>query len=264
MATMSSVPWVCFGALLLFCCFAPARSDESGQPPIAVNVDWNKVVGQATPTSYGINAFTAFDPVNSSNVKYQSNLAYLGSGLIRFHSWDMISDSKVNASGWLDVADKKWDAGKITASLAPFKGSQAAILINIPGFPPWFKTTDDMLDENEVKSYADFCADLVRIVNLQAKDNVKYWEITNERDDPYWNHPLQNNATPHVADLAQLFNECSRAMKAVDPTINTGGPCRCTSRSSPAAKRICERRPAQSRFLFHSRLRQPARRTTVT
>jgi xylan 1,4-beta-xylosidase len=192
--------------------------------PVAVTVDWSGVAGQTSPQSYGVNGFTAFDPINAANPKYQQNLAYMGVGIIRFHSWDMINDSSVSASGWLDVKNQKWDAQKIEASLAAFKGSKAAILINIPGFPAWFKTQDDILDAGEVGRYAAFCAELVKIVNLQNKNAVKYWEITNERDDPYWVHALQNNGLVHTAALAELFNQCALAMKAVDPTIKTGGP----------------------------------------
>ena len=213
------------GLALVSC--ARLNADETAGAsgtPTPISIDWNTVVGKTTPYSYGIDGFTAFDPVNAANTKYQGNLAYLGVGLIRFHSWDMIADSHVNTSGWLDVQNKCWDAAKIQAALAPFKGSKAAILINIPGFPSWFKTTDDILDPADAKAYADFCASLVRIVNVQNKAGVKYWEITNERDDPYWVHPLQNKGTVRVADLAKLYTQCAMAMKAVDPTIQTGGP----------------------------------------
>jgi xylan 1,4-beta-xylosidase len=197
---------------------------DAPEAPIVINVDWPGVAGSASAQSYGVDGFTAFDPVNAANPKYQQNLAYMGVGVIRFHSWDMITDSSLNATGWLDVKNQGWDAKKIEASLSAFKGSKAAILINIPGFPSWFKTQDDILDASEVGRYAAFCADLVKIVNVQNKNQVKYWEITNERDDPYWVHPLQNNGVVRTAALAELFNQCAHAMKAVDPTIKTGGP----------------------------------------
>ena len=193
-------------------------------PPIVITADWSAKAGTTTSQNYGVDGFTAFDPVNAANPKYQQNLAYLGVGLIRFHSWDMITDSSLIPCGWLDMKNQQWDASKIASALAAFKGSKAALLINIPGFPAWFKTEDDMLDASEVGRYAAFCAELVKIVNIQNKNKVRYWEITNERDDPYWNNALQNNGVVHTAALVDLFNQCARAMKAVDPTIQTGGP----------------------------------------
>ena len=40
-------------------------------------------------------------------------MAHMNPGLIRLHSWEMMGDSKTTPSGWVDTANKTWDAAKI-------------------------------------------------------------------------------------------------------------------------------------------------------
>jgi len=65
--------------------------------------------------------------------------------------------------------------------------------------------------------FAEFCADLVKIVNIDHKLGIKYWEIPNERESGFTDSGLS------VSDMSTLVQIASQAMKAVDPTIKVGG-----------------------------------------
>ncbi|CAN0518817.1 unnamed protein product, partial [Scytosiphon promiscuus] len=63
--------------------------------------------------------------------------------------------------------------------------------------------------------FANWCADLVQIVNVDQGRNVVLWELTNERDEVY-----DNDNT----ELGKIFNISANACLAVDPSIKVGGP----------------------------------------
>jgi hypothetical protein len=212
--------------------FLPAQAAPAS-PPVAITVDWKRGVASATPRSYGLNAFSGFDPAITTNPTYQANLRFMAPGLLRLHNWGMMGDSGKDSSGWIDTTHQRWDAAKIKAALAGFSLYQP-LLINIPGWPKWLdKDKDGFLDSDQTEAYAQFCAQLVQIVNHDLKKRVVYWEVTNEQDGRYfvdlhtngsWG-PLKDAARPdRVEELANIYNRCAAAMKAVDPMIQVGGP----------------------------------------
>ncbi|MFD2614944.1 fibronectin type III domain-containing protein [Paenibacillus gansuensis] len=201
---------------------APMASAETGAVP--VKVDWKKETGKVTDFMYGLNAFQAFNPEVSGNPVYNKNLNYMNPGVLRFHSWELMGDSKTTRNGWIDTANRKWDADKIKASIQGLSPDHPEIMINIPGWPSWMDTNNDgYLDQDQIQAFAEFCADLVRIVNVDGGFKVKYWEPTNERDDPYYVHFRNAGQADRLDELIGIYNECAKAMKAVDPTIHTGG-----------------------------------------
>ncbi|NJM16466.1 MAG: hypothetical protein HC896_14780 [Bacteroidales bacterium] len=133
---------------------------------------------------------------------------------IRYHSWEMIG---TGVNGWLN-ASGDWDAAKINNAMSGAYTFNPEILINIP-WPPDSKgwlNTDGTLKTANYGDFANWCADLVNIVNIQQGRNVEYWEISNERDDLY------NGAAMH--ELGVIFNEVAAAIKAVDGSVKVGGP----------------------------------------
>ena len=194
--------------------------------PVQAEVDWSKTMWKAGRNDYSLNAFKGFDPKDSNDLKYQENILRMNPGLLRFHSWRVIDDSNAKSDGWVKIAEKEWDAEKIKRTMdgwsSFYKGD---ILMNIPGWPTWFKRQGKAaLDPSEYDNYARFCADLVRIINVDQKRGVKYWEITNEQDGVYWIDPRKNNEPDNLEALVTIYNKCAEAMKRVDPTIQTGGP----------------------------------------
>jgi len=193
---------------------------------VQVDVDWSKVSSKTNRNSYSLNAFKGFNPGDSNDPKYQENISYMNPGLLRFHSWRMLDDSAQKPDGWVKLAEKQWDAEKIRSTMdgwaSFYKGD---ILMNIPGWPEWFKRQGKAaLDPSEYDNYANFCADLVKIINVDQKRGVKYWEITNEQDGTYWVDPKKNKEADNLPALVTIYNKCAEAMKKVDPTIQTGGP----------------------------------------
>jgi Glycosyl hydrolases family 39 len=193
---------------------------------VHADVDWSKVMCKADRNSYSLNAFRGFDPKDSNDPKYQENISFMNPGLLRFHSWRMLDDSAQKPDGWVQLAEKRWDAEKIRRTMDGWASSyKGDILINIPGWPAWFKRQGKAaLDPSEYDNFANFCADLVKLINVDQKRGVKYWEITNEQDGTYWVDPKKHNEPDNLPALVTIYNKCAEAMKKVDPTIQTGGP----------------------------------------
>jgi xylan 1,4-beta-xylosidase len=210
-----------------------------------VTIDWSKREKTVTTRRhFSVNGQRAFNPEVTGNPAYIRGVRYLNPGLFRYHSTGMYKPGK-DASGtsggsWVDYENKTWHRERIKNALeglAFIPGDE--VMINISGWPLWMDADKDgFLDDDRIDAFAAFCADLVRFVNLELKRGVRYWEITNEKDFIYWRRQLASGnenellgaarqkapAKPRTAELAAIYNRAALAMKAVDPTIKTGGP----------------------------------------
>jgi xylan 1,4-beta-xylosidase len=217
---------------------APSAPTVAAGGPVAVRVDWAATTRATTRHSFGLNGFTAFNPENVAHPKYQANMAYMNPGLVRYHSAEMMGDSS-RANGWLDHGAKRWDAAKIKRALDAWRPKTGQALITIPWWPEWMdKNKDSLLDADEYDNFAAFCADLVRIVNVDLEKNVTYWEATNERDGPYWADRIKKNEPDRLDELVKIYNTCAAAMKRVDPAIKVGGPAAARSDLIPYLRRF--------------------------
>ncbi|MFC4779444.1 fibronectin type III domain-containing protein [Paenibacillus sp. GCM10023252] len=215
------------GAALLSITLAatPITPVQASASPAAVpvQVNWKEEKGKVSDFMYGLNGFQTFNPEVSGSEEYNKKLNYMNPGLLRLHSWEVMNDSS-EPNGWIDKANKRWDAAKIKQALEALSPEHPELLLNIPGWPEWMDTdSDGYLDSDKVQDYADFSAELVRIVNVDNDFKVKYWEPTNERDDPYYVHFRNNNEPDRLDELTNIYNVTAKAMKAVDPSIQTGG-----------------------------------------
>jgi len=212
---------------------AGAASAASAAAPVPVAVDWGSKLSETTPFSFGLNGFMAFDPAIAGHPQYQRNLDYMNVGFLRYHAAEAMNDYRDHHRGWLDKTNRTWAKDRIRAALAAMPGDGPVKLIDIYGWPSWMKTYDvrdakgavvaTLLDPSEFDNFAAFCAELVRFVNVESGFGVKYWEITNERDDIYY-VKLRNAGLPDKLDeLIEMYNRAAKAMKAVDPGIKTGG-----------------------------------------
>ncbi|BDP43939.1 hypothetical protein DAETH_39080 (plasmid) [Deinococcus aetherius] len=207
-------------------------------PPVNVSVNWDQTLFRTSPLGYGLNGFKAFDPQNAASAKYNENLRYMNPGILRYHSMEMMGDSGTTPNGWIDTANRRWDAEKINTALKNL-GADPVRLINIPTWPSWMDTDkDDLLDPGMEDAFANFCADLVRIVNVQGRNRVMYWEPTNERDDVYFVRPTNAGQPDRLNDLIDIYNRAARAMKAVDPHIQVGGPAFARADLYPQVRRF--------------------------
>ncbi|MBD0254853.1 MAG: hypothetical protein ICV83_03965, partial [Cytophagales bacterium] len=178
-------------------------------------IHFDQPTGPVIPQgAFGLNLFQGFDPGQSGtpgNAAYKAAMAFMNPGMVRYHSWEMLGQS-TNRNGWL-TADNRWDAAKIKNALdgAP---AYPLVLMNIPGWPSAWQDAEGKLLPARYTDYANWCTDLLRIINVDQGRGIKYWEITNERDDLY-----KENSD----ELGRIFTQVAAAMKAVDPTIKTGG-----------------------------------------
>ncbi len=200
---------------------------------VTVRVDWSRVLTRTTALHYGLNAFHGFDPASAADKGYQENMSFMRPGLIRLHNGNMMGDSRKVPDGWIDTVKRGWDAEKIKRAMTNVYAYGPELLLNIPGWPDWMAAKDGTLAPEHRAEFVKLCADLTQIVNRNAARKVRYWEITNERDGPYYQEfhtgggtgPLKDAAKPdRTEELAALFNDCARAMKKRDPAILTGGP----------------------------------------
>ena len=191
----------------------PGRPDPAPSPELTaqVSVDWGATKEYITSLLFGSNDWAVIQNPASTlgDERFARSMAQTGITFVRLHNGGL-------SSAWTDHAAKTWDAAKIKAVYdAPYLRGKT-ILQNIPTWAPWMKTSDGLLSPSEYDAYAAFCADLVRIVNVQQHRHVKYWEPFNEEDISYFK-------AGRFDDLCLLYNKVAAAMKAVDPTIKVGG-----------------------------------------
>jgi xylan 1,4-beta-xylosidase len=205
---------------------------------VKVTVSWGRPVVRTTRKSFGINLSAAFDPGTSADPKHRENVGFLGPekpdegwpsqpldpALVRCRVMDMMKDSSAG-SGWLNLKPRGWDGAKIRRALDGFPPPGTEAILNIPGWPDWMDSDGDgFLDRDRYDEFAAFCATLVKIVNLDLKRGIRYWEITNEKDVQYWVPQAERKEPDRLKELAEIYNACARLMKAADPSILTGGP----------------------------------------
>ncbi len=182
---------------------------------VTVSADFGAKTGKKVNRRvFGLNAFKGFDPAITGNAQYRANMAAMNPGHIRYHSWEMVAPDHPN--GWVD-GDGNWKPSKIADAMDGAFPASAELLINIP-WPPSVKgwlNADGKLKTENYQDFANWCAQLVRIVNIDQGRKVKLWELTNERDELY----DENNA-----ELGKIWNLCAQACLAADPSIKVGGP----------------------------------------
>jgi len=213
--------------------------------PTAVNVtvNWADVQGRVTSESYGLNGYSAVAPSIAAEPQYGQNMTYMSPGLVRYHYARLTRGAATDIRSWVDIEAKTWDAPKIAAALDasdlwdPGGIYRPSRLVTIPTWPSWMKTysatavsgatsrtVNDLLDPSEYDAFAAFCAELVRILNIEQKRGIKYFEITNERDSLYYVPFRTDPNGTKLHELVEIYNRAAIAMKQVDPTIQVGGP----------------------------------------
>jgi hypothetical protein len=184
----------------------------SNTAPISasIRIDWNTKIAHSTPMNFGSNDFQIIDPKADADSKYHPLLAKIGLYLLRFHNGNL-------SDAWSDANTRTWKSDVIGAAYDSYGLRPPVIVQNIPGWPRWMKQDKGMLDPSEVDNYAQFAADLVKIVNHDQRRGIRYWEPLNEQDSAY-------KRAGKIDQLWMIYNKTAQAMKAVDPSIQVGGP----------------------------------------
>jgi Glycosyl hydrolases family 39 len=178
---------------------------------VKVNVDWKNAIAQTTPLLFGSNDYEITDLNKAKDLVFQKHLQDLDIGLIRIHHKEL-------SDRWTNATTKTWDENKIKAVFDVSYPQKPTIVQNIPGWTKWMKTDGDgLLDSSEYDRYADFCADLVTILNQRQHRNILYWEPFNEKEQEY-------EKAGKLDQLWQIYNLAAKAMKSRDSRIKVGGP----------------------------------------
>ena len=214
-----------FGAVLsltLVASLAAAR-----QAIVTGEVHWDQSQNRSVSgMAYGVNVWQGFDPNiagNPGSPTYKDRMNTLRPGIIRYHSWEMLRES-TEQRGWLNNAASDtptWNQTKVGNAMTGAYSYGPAVMMNIPKWPDsWNQPGTNKLRTDRYAQFATFCADLVRVVNVNLGKRVVYWEVMNEPD-------LGANTYSSAADfeeVGRIFAQCATAMKAVDSSIKVGGP----------------------------------------
>jgi hypothetical protein len=191
--------------LVLICIYSNIHSQS-------ISINWNTVDGQVPDKMFGLNIWDGTLNNINNDLIYKSTIAELNLSIVRFHAYEMTQNN--NNKSWYNTATQQWRTsvidGCLQAQNAPNK------LISIFNFPQWLATDGiDVKNMNvsNAQVYADWCANLVQIVNIQLGHNVKYWTVFNE---------LESNFGSNIQDLATIYLACYTKMKLIDPTIKIG------------------------------------------
>jgi hypothetical protein len=180
--------------------------------PIQVNalVDWSEAIAQTTPLIFGSNDYEIIYPERAADRNFQNLLSELNIPLIRIHHADLSQE-------WTDGQRQTWDETKIAAGYDASYLYQPQIVQNIPGWPNWMSESDGLLPADRYDRYADFCAELVTILNSRQNRNILYWEPFNELDQTY-------EEAGKLEELWEIYNRVATRMKQADQRIKIGGP----------------------------------------
>lgn len=192
---------------------------------VRIRADFPASTVLTTKQSFGLNIWGGLDATVAQNTSYQSNLAYMKPGLIRYHAAEQLRPY-TQTQGWLDTADRDgdgytdWYGPTINTALNATKNLGADRLVTVTGWTSQFDTNNDgKLDTDKYAAYGKWVADLVRIMNVTYGQNIKYLEPFNEKDD----RVDMYNTAAEGTELGQVYNAVVTAVKAVDPNIIIGG-----------------------------------------
>ncbi|MEM9857806.1 MAG: T9SS type A sorting domain-containing protein [Bacteroidota bacterium] len=184
---------------------------------VTVTIDPSVSKGPSKAAYFGLNTQRALAPSVANNASFKARMNELNLDFLRYHAAEQIICG--NSKSWIDCTTNSWNVSRIDDVLQDAVISGDKIMITITKWPPWISTAKKLPDDKKT-AFANFCADLVDIVNNQLGYNIKYWEPFNEID----NGSGAYSGSADMWHLADIFIRCQNAMKAKDPTIKVGGP----------------------------------------
>jgi len=175
-----------------------------------LSINWTPDVVRVTqPNLYGVNNYKLHVPADLTAF---SLMQQAGIKFFRFHHGPLMDF-------WTDATTRDWITQKVLDPYLPFLANpdpQRSILQTISRPPAWMPTVAGVLDPAYHTEYAQLCARLIKILNVDNNAGIEYWEPLNERNKLY-------KDAGQLPQLYALYSECAQAMKAVDPSIKVGG-----------------------------------------
>lgn len=178
---------------------------------VNLDIDWSSAISTTTPLVFGSNDYEIMYPKQAADLTFQNLLTELDIRLIRIHHAKL-------SEKWSNSSTKSWNESKIKAGYDASYSHEPKIVQTIPRWPNWMKQdSNSLLDYSEYNNYANFCAELVRILNRTQNRQITYWEPFNELDSRY-------KDLGKLDELWKIYNTVAARMKKVDSRIKLGGP----------------------------------------
>ncbi|PZD71746.1 hypothetical protein C1752_04456 [Acaryochloris thomasi RCC1774] len=203
--TLLSAVCIVLGTTPLFLLLVKASENTT-----IVTVDWDKRVGRAR-NIYSLNLWSATAESVGTNTSYASRIGEIYPHICRFHSAEMLKIGHPKA--WIKM-DGQWNEQKIGRILSFLAPKCESIMISIPNWSPTLHR-GGKLPTSKYDDFARWCAQLVDIVkNRQKYNNVRYFEVLNERDQIY---------DGSSEELAAVVRHASAKMRSAHPRIKIVG-----------------------------------------
>jgi hypothetical protein len=195
---------------------------------IVIDPTWSNVIKPVASKLFSTNMYDYKD-INLNNSQYLPAVKYMNAPSVRVHSMNMTNESATDTLGFLKKNTNNklvWDRERLKLFASSIRNQRASgynpeIIFNIS------KAPSDMDPFTNTADFENFMADIVRILNVEEKLNIKYFEITNELDDDFIGGSSCPNSGAYCnkpfSELTQIYNRAALAMKSIDPTIKTGG-----------------------------------------
>ena len=213
------------GGLLLNSCLPVGAQGTIGNT-LKVTANFDQLITRTHHDTFGIDNQSMFDPtVAAPTSPLRQALGNMHVGLLRMMAgapYFYSSGTGLFAGGqdsW--VVNQQWNEAKIQAAVKELPRDMP-VIICISNWPSWMSSTNGTLDPSQYGAFATWCGSLAQIVKkARSADHKIYFEIFNEAssiDNFYYN----SNSNQKL--LAQIYNNCAQAIKAVDPRAVVGGP----------------------------------------
>jgi hypothetical protein len=180
-----------------------------------INVEWANPQGTVPSQLMSLNLWDGTNPSTANDATYQSRIAELNLGLVRYHSAEMVIEG--NPKCWINYSTKKWNGTTVKTTLSALQGKVGERMISIFNFPKWLcpdPTNVKYMPPAQADAFGDWCAALVDSVNNNSPYYTKYWEVFNE---------LEGSYLGKMSELITIYNAAVVKMKAKDPKIKVGG-----------------------------------------
>ncbi len=229
-------------------CPPPPGPPSPERGPVTVTVDTSKALGPVV-TGGGTN-FTGFAGYVSAQNARTDLLAQMPYSLNRIHfSGEVPDPTTFTTQDRLDShlpqpspPPAPWSFSWLDGAVAEAKAVRDAggpdFILTIHNAPQWMTGHADVqgYPPTDPRTYATYCARLVAyynqgsfvddsgrtVTNPAGVVGIKYWEIWNEPDIN--DVGMQDSAVMTPAAYASLFSTVTAAMRAVDGSIEIGGP----------------------------------------
>lgn len=135
---------------------------------------------------------------------------------------EMITNSRPHAL--YDASTGKFNWTKLDEEIEAVRKAGGEVIINLFGTPQHLASdpaakVPAFTPPKDFRAYAEFCAEIVRHVNIDRKYGVKYWEFWNEPSGSwFWTDWKNGNRR-----FFELYGMVANAVKQADPGALVGG-----------------------------------------